>query len=81
MSLEQSGGSVTGTVTVKSSPCLANGDLSATLTNDDLAGAVTAGGLHMTFDATVTASQMSGTYNAAAAGACSNDTGSFIASR
>jgi len=42
---------------------------------------VTAGGASVTFDMTVTATQMSGTYDALSAGACTGDTGTFIATR
>jgi hypothetical protein len=81
MVLAQSASGITGTVVVQGSPCLANGDVSGSLAGDELTGRMTAGGASVTFDTTVAASQMSGTYDAVVAGACTGDTGTFIATR
>jgi hypothetical protein len=81
MLLTQSASGVTGTAVVDGSPCLANGDVSGSLAGDQLTGAMTAGGASVTFDTTVTGSQMSGTYDAVSAGACTGDTGTVIATR
>jgi hypothetical protein len=81
MQLTQSAGGVTGTALVTGSPCFANGDVSGSVDGDQLTGAMTAGGASVTFDTTVTGAQMSGTYDAVSAGACTGDTGSIIATR
>ena len=83
MVLTQSGASVTGTVTVQGSPCVVNADVSGSLDGDALAATFTFGGGEATLDATVSASasQMSGTYDATSAGACTGDTGTITATR
>jgi hypothetical protein len=81
MVLTQAASGITGTIVVQGSPCLANGDVSASLAGDELTGRMTAGGTSVTFDTTVAATQMSGTYDAVAAGSCTGDTGTFIAMR
>ena len=81
MQLVQDGSSVSGTTLVQNSPCLANGDVSGSVAGDQLSGAMTAGGTSITFDSTIDGSQMSGTYDAVSAGACTGDTGTFVATR
>jgi hypothetical protein len=81
MRLTQSASGVTGTALVQGSPCFDNGDVTGSLSGDELSGAMTAGGASVTFDTTVTGSQMSGTYDAVSAGACTGDTGSITATR
>lgn len=81
MQLAQSGSSVSGTTLVQNSPCLSNGDVSGSVSGDELSGAMTAGGISITFDTTVQGAQMSGTYDAVSAGACTGDTGTFTATR
>jgi hypothetical protein len=81
LQLVQDGSSISGTALVQNSPCLANGDVSGSVAGDELSGAMTAGGASITFDTTVDGSQMSGTYDAVAAGACTGDTGTFVAMR
>jgi hypothetical protein len=58
-----------------------NVDVSGSVAGDELSGAMTAGGTSITFDTTVAGSQMSGTYDAVSAGACTGDTGTFVATR
>ena len=81
MQLTQEGASISGTTLVQNSPCLANADVSGSLSGDELSGAMTAGGMSITFDSTVQGAQMSGTYDAVSAGACTGDTGTFTATR
>lgn len=83
MVLTQSGASVTGAITVQGSPCVVNADVTGSLDGDALAATFTFGGGEATLDATVsaTATQLSGTYDAASAGACTGDTGTIIATR
>ncbi|HEX8791768.1 MAG TPA: hypothetical protein VF765_12520 [Polyangiaceae bacterium] len=81
MQLAQDGSSVSGTTLVENSPCLANGDVSGSVAGDQLSGAMTAGAIQITFDSTVQGTQMSGTYDAVSAGACTGDTGTFVATR
>jgi hypothetical protein len=81
MQLTQTATGISGTVLVSGSPCFANGDVSGSLAGDELTGSMTAGGASVTFDTTVDGSQMSGTYDAVSAGACTGDTGTLIATR
>ncbi len=81
MQLTQTATGITGTAIVSGSPCFANGDVSGSLAGDELTGQMTAGGASVTFDTTVDGSQMSGTYDAVNAGACTGDTGTIIATR
>ncbi len=81
MQLTQTATGITGTVLVSGSPCFVNGDVSGSLAGDELTGSMTAGGASVTFDTTVDGSQMSGTYDAVSAGACTGDTGTLIATR
>jgi hypothetical protein len=81
LQLTQSATGITGTALVQGSPCFANADVSGTVEGDQLSGTMTAGGASATFDTTVTGADMSGTYDVVAAGACTGDTGTFIASR
>jgi hypothetical protein len=81
MQLTQSGTTVTGSITVEGSPCVVNADVNGSLDGDALSGTMTFGGGHASFDTTVAATAMSGTYDAVSAGACTGDTGTLSASR
>jgi hypothetical protein len=51
------------------------------LTGDSVSATVTAGAIEVNIDATLTGTEMSGTYDAVSAGACTGDTGTFSAKR
>jgi hypothetical protein len=62
------------------SPCVSNGDVSATLNGSTFTATVTAGGIEITFSGALTGNQINGTYDVVSAGACTGDTGTFSAS-
>jgi hypothetical protein len=81
LDLTQSGDSVTGTVSFTNSPCFSSGSISGSLVADTFTAAVTAGAIDVTVTGTLTGNQMSGTYDAISAGACTGDTGTLTLSR
>ncbi len=81
LQLTQTPAGVTGTVQVAGSPCFANADVSGSIAGDSFSGTMTAGGASATFDLTVGATQMSGTYVVASGGLCTGDSGTVTASR
>jgi hypothetical protein len=80
LDLTDSGSSLTGNVAFTNSPCFTNGDISATLNGSNFSATVTAGGIEVTLSGTLSGGQISGTYDAVSAGACTGDTGTFSAS-
>lgn len=81
LTFTQVGDRVSGSVRFNGSPCFAGGQFDGTLQGSDLAGAVTAGGIRVEIQASVTASSLDGSYDAVNAGACTGDTGTFSATR
>jgi hypothetical protein len=81
LTLAQSGDSVVGSLTFTGSPCFANGDISGTLSGDMLSATITAGGIVVALNVTITGDALSGTYQAVSAGECTGDTGTFSANR
>jgi hypothetical protein len=75
------GGTVTGSVVLTGSPCIANGAVTGTASGDSLSGEISAGGTTVTFSATATGTQMSGTFDAVTAGSCTGDIGTFTVSQ
>jgi hypothetical protein len=82
LELSQTGSSgLSGTISFTDSPCFSSGAVTATVTGDMFLATVTAGGIEVTIDGTLTGGQISGTYDAISAGACTGDTGTFSASQ
>jgi hypothetical protein len=81
MQLSAAGDGLTGTISFTNSPCFSSGAVTATLDGEEVSATVTAGGIQVTIDATITGTQMSGTYDAVSAGACTGDTGTFSATQ
>lgn len=75
------GGTVTGSVVLTGSPCIGNGAVTGTASGDSLNGEISAGGTTVSFSATATGTQMSGTFDAVTAGSCTGDTGTFTVSQ
>jgi hypothetical protein len=81
MQLTPGGDGLTGSISFTNSPCFSSGAVSATLDGEDVVATITAGAIDVTITATITGTQMSGTYDAVSAGACTGDTGTFSATR
>jgi hypothetical protein len=81
MQLTPSGDGLTGSITFTNSPCFSSGAVSATVDGENVVATITAGAIDVTIDATITGTQMSGTYDAISAGACTGDTGTFSATQ
>jgi len=77
--LNQNGTALEGEFAVGGSPCWSGGTVSGNVCGDTISGSLSAGGIRVDVAATVTGTQMNGTYNAVSAGACSGDTGTFSA--
>jgi hypothetical protein len=70
---------VNGQVSFGGSPCFSGGAISGSICGDTFTGALSAGGIDVKLSATVTGTQMNGSYNTVSAGACTGDTGTFSA--
>jgi hypothetical protein len=81
MTLSPSSDGLSGSISFTNSPCFASGAVNATLSGDSVSATVTAGAIEVNIDATLTGTEMSGTYDAVSAGACTGDTGTFSAKR
>ena len=80
--LTQTGGHVSGTITIGGSPCFSAGNISGTVSANNLdTGALFGGNIEVDFAGTVVGNDMSGSYTTVQAGACTGDTGTWQASR
>jgi hypothetical protein len=82
--LTQTGSSISGSVSFTGSPCFAGGPISGNVGGANIAAALNAGGIHVTFSAAVSGvgdDMMNGTYSVVSAGACTGDTGTITLTR
>jgi hypothetical protein len=80
--LTQTGADVDGTMTITDSPCFSVGNVSGTVSGNRVStGAMFSGDIRVNFEGTVVGDEISGTYDAVRAGACTGDTGTFSLSR
>jgi hypothetical protein len=81
LDLTASGGTLMGTVSFTNSPCFSTGSITGTLVQNTFTATVTAGAIDVSVAGTLVGNQMSGTYDAISAGACTGDTGTLTLTR
>ena len=82
LNLSQSGASVTGTASFPGGTCFTGGNVSGTVSANNIKGGlVSAGNLRIEFGATVVSNTLNGDYNVIQGGACTGDTGTWKVTR
>ncbi|MGD0121191.1 MAG: hypothetical protein ABSC46_01375 [Candidatus Limnocylindrales bacterium] len=74
----QTGNNLSGTITVKGTPCLTSGAVTGTITGGTISFGAVSGNVTITYDGSVSGSKMQGTY---AAPACGNAKGNWSATQ
>lgn len=78
----QTGATLSGTVSLGGSSCFSAGNISGTVSGNNIISAgVFSGSLRVDFDGTAANNQISGSYNVENGGACTSDTGTWTVSK
>lgn len=82
LALTQNGSDFSGTITISGSPCFSAGNISGTVSGNNItSGAVFTGSLRVDFDGTVVGNDINGSYAVINGGACTGDSGTWMASK
>lgn len=82
LDLNQNGSDFSGTINIGGSPCFSAGNISGIVSGNNItSGAVFTGSLRVDFDGAVVGNEMNGSYATIKGGACTGDSGTWMASK